>query len=92
MPTVQAERLQMLVQRIERLEEEKAGLAGDIKEVYSEAKAAGYDTRVMRETIRRRRMDAADRQEHDSLLEIYEQALGQLRGTPLGQAAMAAQA
>lgn len=69
-------RLKSLIQRIEKLEEEKAALAGDIKEVYSEAKSAGYDTRIMRQVIRIRKMDKADRAEQDELLDLYLNAVG----------------
>ncbi len=55
--TIQAERLKSLIERIERLEEERAALTGDIREVYAEAKSAGYDTKVMRQIVRLRRMD-----------------------------------
>jgi uncharacterized protein (UPF0335 family) len=68
--TIQAERLKSLIERIERLEEERAALTGDIREVYAEAKSAGYDTKVMRQIVRLRRMDAADRQEQEALLDV----------------------
>ena len=71
-----ADRLKALVGRIERLEEEKAALAGDIKEVYSEAKSAGFDVKVMRQLIRLRKMDSSDRNEMEEILEIYKNALG----------------
>ena len=87
--SVNAVRLQSITERIERCEEQKAEIAGDIKELYSEAKSAGYDTKVLRKAIARRRMDAADREEQDALLEVYERALGPYRDTPLGAAAMA---
>ena len=74
--TIQAERLKSLIERIERLEEERSALTGDIREVYAEAKSAGYDTKVMRQIVRLRRMDAADRQEQQALLDVYMQAVG----------------
>lgn len=74
--TVAGERLKSFIERIERLEEEKSALAGVIKEVFSEAKATGFDTKIMRQVIRRRRMDKADREEQDSILDMYEQSLG----------------
>jgi uncharacterized protein (UPF0335 family) len=74
--TIQAERLKSFFERIERLEEERAALTGDIREVYAEAKSAGYDTKVMRQIVRLRRMDAADRQEQQALLDVYMQAIG----------------
>lgn len=85
---VAADRLRSLIERIERLEEEKAALTGDIREVYAEAKGAGFDTKIMRQIIRERRMDAADRQEQETILDLYRQALGMLADLPLGQAAL----
>ncbi len=73
---VAAERLRSFIERIERLEEEKAALAQDIREVYSEAKSAGFDTKIMRQVVRLRKMDAADRQEQEALLDVYKQAVG----------------
>jgi uncharacterized protein (UPF0335 family) len=73
---VAAERLKSFIERIERLEEEKSALAGDIREVYSEAKGAGFDTKVMRQIVRLRRMDDADRQEQQAILDTYKRALG----------------
>ncbi len=73
---VTANQLRSFIERIERLEEEKAGLAADVREVYSEAKSQGYDTKVMREVIRLRKLDAADRRERDELLETYLAAIG----------------
>ncbi|MEM1102758.1 MAG: DUF2312 domain-containing protein [Pseudomonadota bacterium] len=75
---VAASRLKSFIERIERLEEDKAGVAADIKEVYAEAKGEGYDAKVMRQVIRLRKMDNADRQEQEALLELYLQALGEL--------------
>ncbi len=68
--------LRSIIERIERLEEEKAAIAEDIKEVYAEAKANGYDTKTLREVIRIRKMDTAERQEMDALLDLYLAALG----------------
>lgn len=86
---VQAERLRSFVERIERLEEERRATAGDIREVYAEAKSAGYDTKVMRQVIRERLMDTADRQEQEALLDVYRRALGGYADTPLGRATIA---
>lgn len=72
------EQLKSYIERIERLEEEKATLALDVREVYAEAKANGYDTKVMRKVISLRKVDAAEREEQDQLLELYQQALGML--------------
>lgn len=65
------DRLKSLVERIERLEAEKAALADDIKEIYSEAKSAGYDVKIIRQVIRIRKMDKADRAEQQELLDLY---------------------
>ena len=72
---VSAERLRAFVQRIERLEEEKGALAGDIREVYSEAKGTGYDVKVLRQVIRLRKMDKTDRAEQEAVLDTYLRAL-----------------
>lgn len=74
--TVAADQLRLFIERIERLEEEKKGIADDIKDVYGEAKANGYDTKTMRTIVRLRRMETHARQEADALLETYRQALG----------------
>jgi uncharacterized protein (UPF0335 family) len=68
--------LKSLVERIERLEEEKKTIAGDIKEVYAEAKGHGFDTKILRKVISLRKKDAADRQEEEQMLDLYLQALG----------------
>lgn len=82
--------LRLLIERIERLEEEKAGIGEDIKDVYSEAKSRGFDPKIMRIIVRERKMDKHARDERDALIETYKAALGMLADTPLGQAAMAA--
>jgi len=73
---VAAERLKSFIERIERLEEEKAALASDIREIYSEAKSTGFDTKVMRQIVRLRKMEEADRQEQQAILDTYKKALG----------------
>jgi len=73
---VDKERLENLINRIERLEEEKKGIAEDIKEVYGEAKAVGYDVKAMRRAIKLRGMDESKRQEESQLTETYCRALG----------------
>lgn len=73
---VSGKRLKAFIERIERLEEEKAALAEDIKEIYAEAKGTGFDTKTMRKLIRLRKMDAEKRQEEDALLELYKSAIG----------------
>jgi uncharacterized protein (UPF0335 family) len=75
---IAGERLRSLIERIERLEEEKRTLAADIKEVYAEAKGTGFDTKIMRQLIRIRRMDKDDLDEQESLLDVYKRALGML--------------
>lgn len=73
---VSADRLRSFVERIERLEEEKAALAGDVREVYSEAKGAGYNVKVMRQVMRLRKLDKDARAEQEAILETYLRALG----------------
>jgi uncharacterized protein (UPF0335 family) len=73
---VAAERLKSFIERIERLEEEKAALTSDIREIYSEAKGTGFDTKVMRQIVRLRKMEDADRQEMQAILDTYKKALG----------------
>ena len=72
---VAADRLKSFIERIERLEEEKKALSEDLKEVYAEAKAAGFDNKVMRQIVRLRKMDQADRREQEELLSVYLRAL-----------------
>src|SRR3546814_11741646 len=71
-----ADQLNQLVARIERLEEEKKALADDIKEVYAEAKAHGFDVKILRQVIRLRKLDRAELAEQESLLQVYMDALG----------------
>ena len=73
---VAAEQLRLFIERIERLEEEKKGIADDIKDVYAESKSNGYDTKTMRKIVALRRMESHQRQEADALLETYRIALG----------------
>ena len=73
---VAADQLRLFIERIERLEEEKKGIADDIKDVYAEAKANGYDTKTMRSIVRLRKMEKHARDEADALLETYRNALG----------------
>lgn len=72
------EQLKSIVERIERLSEEKQALADDIKEIYAEAKANGWDTKTIRKVIRLRAQDASERQEQEALLDLYLGALGML--------------
>jgi uncharacterized protein (UPF0335 family) len=68
--------LRLFIERIERLEEEKKGIADDIKDVYAEAKSQGFDPKTMRAIVRLRKMDKADRQQMEALLDTYKAALG----------------
>jgi uncharacterized protein (UPF0335 family) len=70
------DQLQSIIERIQRLEEEKQAIADDIKEVYAEAKANGFDTKIIRTVIRIRKQDTAERQEQEALLDVYLAALG----------------
>jgi len=75
---IAGDRLKSFVERIERLEEERRALGADLKEVYAEAKGAGFDTKIMRQVVRLRRMDKDDLDEQETLLDIYRRALGML--------------
>ncbi len=72
---IAVDRLRSLIERIERLEEEKKAIAGDIRDIFAEAKSAGFDVKIMREILKLRKMDAADRDEKELLLETYRKAL-----------------
>jgi uncharacterized protein (UPF0335 family) len=71
-------KLKSLIERIERLEEDKAAVAGDLKEVYAEAKGEGFDTKIVRKVVRMRKQDAAKRQEEEALIDLYITAIGGL--------------
>ncbi len=73
---VGAKRLRAFVERIERLEEEKAALMADIREVYAEAKGDGFDVKTLRQVVQLRKMDSDDLAEREALLDIYKRALG----------------
>ena len=73
---IAADRLRQFIERIERLEEEKAALASDIRDIYAEAKGSGFDTKVLRQVVRLRKMDSDDRAEQEALLELYLAAVG----------------
>jgi uncharacterized protein (UPF0335 family) len=73
---VAADQLRLFIERVERLEEEKKGMSDDIRDVYSEAKAMGYDPKIMRQIVRLRKMEPHDRQEMQAILETYMSALG----------------
>ena len=70
------DRLRLLIERVERLEEEKKGIADDIRDVYLEAKAVGYDAKIMRQVIKLRKMNPDDRREMETVLDLYKAALG----------------
>ncbi len=72
------EKLKQFVQRIERLEEDRAGVAADIKDVYAEAKALGYDVKALRQVIRLRKQDRQEREELEAMLDLYLLALGEI--------------
>jgi len=73
---IAAAQLKSIVERIERLEEEKKALADDIRDVYAEAKANGYDTKTLRSVVKLRKQDRAEREEQEALLDVYLHALG----------------
>jgi uncharacterized protein (UPF0335 family) len=70
------ERLRLLIERVERLEEEKKGIGDDIKDVYAEAKAVGYDAKIMRKVVALRKMKPDERREMETVLDLYKAALG----------------
>ncbi len=71
-------KLKSLIERIERLEEDKAAVASDLKEVYAEAKGEGFDTKIVRKVVRLRKQDTAKRQEEEALIDLYISAIGGL--------------
>ena len=73
---IAADRLRSLIDRIERLEEERRALGGDIKDIYAEAKSAGFDVKVLRQLIRIRKQEPAELEEQETLLDVYRRALG----------------
>lgn len=89
LPVASRQQLKAFIERIERLEEEKQALAADIRDVYSEAKGTGFDTKVMRQIIRLRKQNVSERQEQEALLDTYLAALGMAidPGQPMDEAA-----
>ncbi len=73
---IAADRLRSIIERIERLEEERKSLGDDIKDIYAEAKSAGFDVKVLRQVIRIRKQEPADVEEQETLLDLYRRALG----------------
>lgn len=82
--SVAQDQLRSIVERIEHLEEEKAAIAGDIKEIYAEAKNNGFDTKMLRQVIRIRKQDRSERIEQEAILDLYMSALGMLPTDPDG--------
>lgn len=80
---IAGEHLRQYIERIERLEEEKANIAADIREVFAEAKSNGFDAKIMRQVLKLRKMETADREEQEELLDLYMRALGMADGPPL---------
>lgn len=76
--TVAADQLKSIIARIERLNEDKAAIADDIKDLYAEAKGNGFDTKAIRKLIAERKQDAADREEFETILDLYRHALGMI--------------
>ena len=87
---VARDQLRAIIERIEKLEEEKQAIAGDIKEVYAEAKANGFDTKTLRQVVRIRKQDSSERQEQEALLDLYLHALGMVPGGAATEEAEAA--
>ncbi len=75
---VAGDQLRSIVERIERLEEEKAAIAADIREIFAEAKGNGFDTKAIRQILKLRKMEVAERHEQEAVLELYMRALGML--------------
>ncbi|MFS8368421.1 DUF2312 domain-containing protein [Acetobacter oryzifermentans] len=73
---IAADRLRSIIERVERLESERKALSGDIKDIFTEAKSAGFDVKVLRQIIRIRRQDPAEVEEQETLLDVYRRALG----------------
>ncbi len=88
---IAGERLKSLIERIERLEEERRALSEDIKEVYAEAKGTGFDPKIMRQIIRIRKRDKDDLDEEETLLDLYKRALGMLPDAAAGAQSQAAE-
>jgi len=80
--SVAQDQLRAFIERIERLEEEKAAVSADIKDIYAEAKGTGFDTKVLKTVIRIRKMDANERMENEAILDLYLSALGMAEAPP----------
>lgn len=88
---VAVDQLKSIISRIEKLEYEKANIAADIRDVYAEAKGTGFDIKAIKQIIKLRAMDASEREERETILDTYLNALGMLSDTPLGEAALRAE-
>lgn len=86
--SIGAEQLLAFIERVERLEEDRKTVSDEIKDVYAEAKGAGYDVKIVRKIVSIRKQDQDKRREEEEILELYMQALGMLADTPLGSAAV----
>ena len=73
---IAADRLRSIVERVERLEEERKALSGDIKDIFTEAKSAGFEVKIIKQLIKLRKLDPADREQEETLLDIYKHAMG----------------
>lgn len=87
---IAVDQLKSIISRIERLEEQKTGIATDIRDVYAESKAHGFDVKAIRQIIKIRKLDSQEREEQEAILDTYLNALGMLADTPLGEAALRA--
>ena len=83
---IAGDRLRTIIERVERLEEEKSAITTDISEIYQEAKSDGLDVKIIRQIVKLRKMDAQKREEQQTLLDLYLSALGEFANTELGQA------
>lgn len=86
--SVAGDQLRSVIERIEKLEDDKKSIADDIKDIYAEAKGNGFDVKALRAIVRRRKADQQKLAEQEAIIETYMAALGDLADTPLGQAAM----
>lgn len=77
---VAVDQLKSIIDRIENLEEEKAGISADIRDVYSESKGSGFDTKAIRAIIKLRKLDASEREEQEAVLDVYMRAMGMVDG------------
>lgn len=85
---VAVDKLKSIINRVEKLNEEKAGITSDINEIFSEAKGNGFDAKAIKEIIKLRKLNESEREERENILAVYMNALGMLADTPLGLAAM----